>query len=72
MNTEMELKKPFVVNGVSIQNEKLNFISFQLNTMNFRNNNGIRNIVYIEKSLVNFEVVYHNLSTLNLLIFHFL
>ena len=46
----MELKKPFVVNAVSIQNEKLNFITFQLNTLNLRNNNGIKNIVYIDKN----------------------
>lgn len=38
-----------MLNGVSIQNEKLNYIVYQLNTLNLNDNNGIKNIVFIDK-----------------------
>lgn len=38
------------MNAISIKNEILNFITFQLNTMNLKNNNGIKNLVYIDKN----------------------
>ena len=40
--------KPVVVKCVSLSNERLNMLVFQLNTLNARNNAGVKNIAYLD------------------------
>ena len=44
----MELVNPIVVNGVSLSNGRLNFVTYQLNTLDLTNNSGVKNIVYYD------------------------
>ena len=42
------LKSPIVVKAVSIRNEKLTFVAYQLNTLDLKGNEGIKNLVYYD------------------------
>jgi hypothetical protein len=57
----MQLKSPITVNGVSMCNQRLNFVSFQLNTLNMNNNQGIKNLVYYDMD----NELYLNRPTVN-------
>lgn len=48
MNENRELKKPIVINGVSLSNGRFNYVTFQMNTLNLTHNTGIKNIVYYD------------------------
>ena len=48
LNENLELKQPIVVNGVSLSNGRLNYVTFQLNTLNLNTNSGIKNLVYYD------------------------
>lgn len=49
LNDDMSLKKPIVINGVSISNShRLNFVQYQLNTLNLKDNAGVKNICYYD------------------------
>jgi hypothetical protein len=47
-NNDGRLKEPIVVKAVSLSQEKLNLVVYQLNTLNLNDNNGVKNIVYYE------------------------
>jgi hypothetical protein len=42
------LQNPLVVNGVSVTNQRFNYVSFQLNTMNLKDNQGVKNLVFYD------------------------
>lgn len=48
VDTNGQLKEPVVVKAVSISNEKLNSVIFQLNTLRLNDNIGVKNIVYYD------------------------
>lgn len=49
LNDDMTLKSPIVINGVSISNShRLNFVQYQLNTLNLKDNAGVKNICYYD------------------------
>jgi len=48
LDENKRLVEPIVVNGVSLSNEKLNYVTFQLNTLNLTDNSGVKNIVYYD------------------------
>lgn len=48
VNANRELKEPIVVNAVSLSNQRFNFVSYQLNTLNYADNSGAKNIVHYD------------------------
>lgn len=57
LDDNLALKTPIVVNGVSISNShRLNYIMYQLNTLNFKDNTGVKNICYYD---MNNELYYN-------------
>ena len=49
LNDDLTLKKPIVVNGVSVSNShKFNYVLFQLNTLNLTDNHGVKNICFYD------------------------
>ncbi|RNA29386.1 39S ribosomal mitochondrial [Brachionus plicatilis] len=48
VNQDGLLLKPLVVNGISVTNQRFNYATFQLNTLNFKDNKGIKNIVFYD------------------------
>ena len=44
----MELKDPIVVNAVSLTHQRFNFVSYQLNTLNYADNSGLKNIAHYD------------------------
>ena len=57
----MELKDPIVVNAVSLTHQRFNFVSYQLNTLNLADNNGVKNIVHYDVD----NDIYLNRPTIN-------
>lgn len=49
LNDDMTLKKPIVINGVSISDShRLNFVQYQLNTLNLKDNVGVKNLCFYD------------------------
>lgn len=48
VDAEGRLQTPIVVNGVSIQNQRFNFLTYQLNTTNLANNSGVKNLCFYD------------------------
>jgi hypothetical protein len=48
VDAEGRLQTPIVVNGVSIQNQRFNFLTYQLNTANLANNSGVKNLCFYD------------------------
>ena len=48
LNERQELKEPLVVNAVSMAHSHLSYVSFQLNTLNYESNEGVKNIVHYD------------------------
>ena len=45
----MTLKNPIVINGVSISDShRLNYVQYQLNTLNLKDNSGIKNLCFYD------------------------
>jgi hypothetical protein len=42
------LKEPLVVNAISVSNQRFNFLTYQLNTLNLKNNEGIKNLAFYD------------------------
>ncbi len=53
------LKTPIVVNAVSLTHHRFNYATFQLNTLNLKDNNGVKNIVYYDTN----NELYYNRPT---------
>lgn len=62
VNQDGLLEKPLVVNGISVTNQRFNYASFQLNTLNLNDNKGVKNIVYFDDDGQN--EIYMNRPTL--------
>ena len=54
-----ELVNPIVVNGVSLINQRLNLVTYQMNTLNLSESSGVKNLVYYDKG----NELYHNRPT---------
>lgn len=62
LNADQSLRHPLVVNGVSIsESHRLNYVAFQLNTMNLKDNEGVRNLCYYDMN----NELYFNRPTVN-------
>lgn len=62
MDNNLNLKTPIVVNGVSISDShRLNFVLFQLNTLNLKDNNGIKNLCFYDTN----NELYYNRPTVD-------
>ncbi|CAF0708667.1 unnamed protein product [Brachionus calyciflorus] len=62
-NQDGALQSPLVVNGVSVTNQRFNYVTFQLNTLNLKDNNGVKNLVYYDDDSQN--EIYLNRPTLD-------
>lgn len=62
VDSNLNLKTPIVVNGVSISDShRLNYVLFQLNTLNLHDNHGIKNICFYETN----NELYYNRPTVD-------
>lgn len=48
VNQDGLLQRPLVVNGISVTNQRFNYATFQLNTLNLKDNRGVKNIVFYD------------------------
>jgi hypothetical protein len=48
LDAKNNLTKPIVVNGISVSNNVFNFVTFQLNTFNLKESEGVKNIAYYD------------------------
>ena len=50
LDSEKRLKHPIVVNAVSLNHQRFNYVTYQLNTLNMADNNGVKNIAYYDSN----------------------
>ena len=48
MDDSGRLKNPLVVKGVSMSNDRLTYVTYQLNTLKLDDNEGVKNIAYYD------------------------
>ena len=59
---DLTLPTPIVVNGVSISNsQRMNYVSFQLNTLGMQDNDGLKNVCFYDTD----NELYHNRPTVD-------
>ena len=59
---DLTLPRPIVVNGVSISNsQRMNYVSFQLNTLGMQDNGGLKNVCFYDTD----NELYHNRPTVD-------
>jgi hypothetical protein len=61
IDSQLRLKQPIVVNAVSLNHQRFNFVTYQLNTLNLRDNSGVKNLAFYDTN----NELYYNRPTID-------